>query len=143
MESHKALKGQAATETLVMAGFALAFIVPLVFLFMSSSNSELGKTSIIQAKITARTIADEAGEIYLQGAGSKKTIFVNYPEGIKNGRVENGLVILTIDSDNRVQDVVASTFANVTGNLSGRRVAGVQRINFINSQGKEVNITYG
>jgi hypothetical protein len=143
MESHKALKGQAATETLVMAGFALAFIVPLVFLFMSSSNSELGKTSIVQAKITARTIADEAGEIYLQGAGSKKTIFVNYPEGIKNGRVENGLVILTIDSDNRVQDVVASTFANVTGNLSGRRVAGVQRINFINSQGKEVNITYG
>ncbi|VVB99633.1 Uncharacterised protein [uncultured archaeon] len=139
----RGMKGQSATETLVLAGFALAFILPLVFLFLSSSNSELGKTGIAQAKISARTIADEAGEIYLQGAGAQKTILVNFPEGIRNASVENGLVVLSIDADSRTQDIVASTFANVTGNLSGKRSAGLQRIRLVNTDGTFVNITYG
>jgi hypothetical protein len=137
------MRAQAATETLVLVGFALAFILPLVFLFMSSANSALGDSSIVQAKVSARTIADEAGEIYLQGAGAQKTIWVNYPEGIKDGKVENGLVVLSIDTDGRRLDVVGATFANVTGNLSGKRTAGIQRIRLENRDGYFVNITYG
>jgi len=136
------LRAQAATETLVLAGFALAFILPLAFLFMSASSSELGKTGISQARIATNTIADEAGEIYLEGIGAKKTIIVNYPEGIKNGAVEGGLVVLSIDADARRQDIVASTFAAISGNLSGKRNAGLQRINLVNT-GDYVNITYG
>ena len=105
-------------------------------------RSELGKTGISQARIATNTIADEAGEIYLQGIGAKKTILVNYPEGIKDGAVEGGLVVLSIDADQRRQDIVASTFANITGNLSGKRNAGLQRISIAN-MGDYVNITYG
>ena len=137
------MRGQAATEYLVLAGFALAFILPLAFLFLSASGSELGKTSISQARIATSAIADEAGEVYLQGNNSKKTILVNYPEGIVNGTVEGGLVVLLIDADMRRQDIVASTFANITGNLSGKRKAGLQRINLVNIGGNYVNITYG
>jgi uncharacterized protein (UPF0333 family) len=140
--SYGLLRGQAATEYLILAGFAIAFIVPLAFLFMSASNSELGKAGVSQAKIAVTAIADEAGEIYLQGNGSKKTILVNYPEGIKDGAVEGGLVVLTIDADSRTQDIASSTFANITGNLSGKRKAGLQRISLVN-KGDYVDIKYG
>ena len=127
---------------LVMASFAIIFIVPLALMFLSSSNSELGKASILQAKATVRTIADEAGEVYLQGANASKIITVNYPDGIKNGTVENGLVVLAIEADGRRLDIVGSTFANVTGDLSGKRTAGLQRISLVNTDGTYVNITY-
>lgn len=137
------MRAQAATELLVLAGFALAFIIPLAFLFISSSNAELSRSSIQQAKISARTIADEAGEMYLQGPFSKKTIYVNYPEGVANGSIEGGLVVLTVDADGRRADVVSSAFANISGNLAGRRIAGMQRIRLeYVLPGNYINISY-
>jgi len=127
---------------LVLVGFALVFIIPLAFLFISASNNELGKTSIMQAKATARTIADNAGEVYLQGPGARKYIVVNYPQGVTGASVGNGVVVLTLDSNGQRQDIVASTFANITGNLSGARPAGLQAIRLVNIDGNIVNITY-
>ena len=136
------MRGQAATEYLVLAGFALVFILPLAFLFLSASNSELGKTSISQASAAANAIADEAGIVYLQGNGSKETIIVNYPSGITDAAVTDGLVVLRIYADSRQQDIVASTVANLTGNLSGARGAGLQKISLV-GMGDYVNVTYG
>lgn len=126
-----------------MVGFALAFMIPLALLFFTATGSEIGGTSIQQAKSTVRTISAEAGEVYLQGAGARKTILVNYPEGIQNGSVGNGMIVLTISADQRTLDITSSTFANVSGNLSGARIAGMQRINLVNIGGSYVNITYG
>ncbi|MCX8196897.1 MAG: hypothetical protein N3G80_01095 [Candidatus Micrarchaeota archaeon] len=135
------MKGQAASEYLVMIGFALAFIVPLALLFLSFSHSERGKNSISAAQVAASTIADEAGEIFLQGEGARKTIVVNYPDGITNAKLENGLVVLRIEADGRTMDIVASTFANVSGNLSGKRTGGLQKIKLVN-MGDFVNVSY-
>lgn len=136
------MRGQAMTEMLVLVGFALAFIIPLAFLFLSASNNEAGKTSLLQAKASARSIADSAGEVYLQGAGAMKYIVVNYPQGVIDASVGDGVVVLSLDANGHRQDVVATTFANLTGNLSGKRNAGLQTINFINEDGNVVNVSY-
>ena len=136
------LTGQATTEMLVLVGFALVFIIPIAFLFLSASNSELSKTSVMQAKATARTIADNAGEVYLQGPGAQKYIVVNYPQGVTGASAGNGAVVLTLDSNGYRQDIVATTFANMTGNLSGKRGPGLQTIKMVNSNENVVNITY-
>ena len=134
--------GQATTEMLVLVGFALVFIIPIAFLFLTASNNELSKTSVMQAKATARTIADSAGEVYLQGPGAKKYIVVNYPQGVTGASVGSGAVVLTLDSNGQRQDIVATTFANITGNLSGKRGAGLQTIKLVNEDENIVNITY-
>ena len=140
------LLGQAAAENLIMVGFALAFIIPLAFLFMSSTGAESSKTSIVQAKVTVRTIADAAGELYLQGAGAKKTILVNFPEGVKDSRVEGGLVVLRLEPEaGRVIDITAPTFAKVQSDaeFGGIRNAGLQRIRMEFPAGKDyVEISY-
>lgn len=135
-------RGQAATEMLVMASFAIIFIVPLALLFLSNSNSELGNASIVQADATVRTIADDAGQVYLEGANASETVTVNYPDGIADGSVGNGVVMLQINADGRELDMVGATFANITGNLSGPRTSGLQKISLVNTDGTYVNITY-
>lgn len=127
---------------LVLAGFALVFIIPLAFLFLSATNNEMAKASLVQAKASARSIADSAGEVYLQGAGARKFIVVNYPQGVAGASVGNGAVALKIDGGSGQQDVVATTFANITGNLTGRRTAGLQAIRLENVGGYVVNVTY-
>ncbi|MFA6907525.1 MAG: hypothetical protein WC263_01735 [Candidatus Micrarchaeia archaeon] len=138
----KNIRGQAMTEMLVLVGFALVFIIPIAFLFLSSSSNELSKTSVMQAKATARAIADTAGEVYLQGPGARKDIVVNYPQGVTGASVGSGAVVLTLDSNGYRQDIVATTFANMTGNLSGKRTAGLQTIKLVNTDDNVVNITY-
>ena len=96
----------------------------------------------MQAKATARTIADNAGEIYLQGPGARKYIVVNYPQGVTDASVGGGAVVLTLDSNGHRQDIVATTFANITGNLSGKRATGLQTIKLVNTDDNVVNITY-
>jgi len=138
------LRAQAAAETLVLVGFALVFIIPLALLFLSASNSELGKSSIAQAKSATRAIADYSGEVYLQGPGAKKSIVVNYPQGVLNGSVSDGLVVLTIDADGRKLDIVSPSIANMSGNLSGKRGAGLQKIDMAyDSANNTVEIRYG
>jgi len=141
VHNRNSMRGQATTEMLVLVGFALVFIIPIAFLFLSASNNELSKTSIMQAKATARTIADNAGEIYLQGPGARKYIVVNYPQGVTNAIVGNGVVVLTLDSNGYRQDIVATTFANITGDLTGKRGAGLQTIKLVNDD-DVVKITY-
>jgi len=128
---------------LTLAGFALAFIIPIALLLLALSGSSMGKSSISQAKIAATSIANEAGEIYLQGHGARETIVVNYPGGVKNCTVQGGLVVLSLDIDGHRQDVVAQTFANISGNLSGSRPSGLQSIRLkYNDVGDFVEIGY-
>jgi hypothetical protein len=127
---------------LVLAGFAIVFIVPLAFLFLSSSNEEMAKSSLMQAKASVRTIADSAGEVYLQGAGARKDIVVNYPQGVADASVEGGMVVLTLDTNSGEQDVVSETFAKVEGDLSGKRGAGLQTIRMVNEDGYVVKVSY-
>ena len=134
-------RGQSAIESLIMVGFALAFILPLAFLFLSSTGTQGAKTSIDQAQVTARTIADTAGELYLQGEGARKTILVNYPDGVTNASVGNGIVVLSIFVDERHLDIAGTTFANLSGDLSGKRNPGLQRISMVN-RGYYVDVNY-
>ena len=136
--------GQAATEMLVMVAFALIFVLPIALLFLSSTGNELSKTSVEQAKITTRTIADEAGDVYLQGEHARKSIVVNYPAGVMNASIDGGLVVMSLEQDGRRMDVVSSSFANISGNLSGKKTAGLEKINLeYIANGSYVNISYG
>ncbi|MFA6489787.1 MAG: hypothetical protein WCT52_03835 [Candidatus Micrarchaeia archaeon] len=127
-----------------MVAFALVFVLPMIFLFMSATGNELSKTSVAQAKISARAIADEAGSVYLQGEGAQKSVVVNYPSGVIGAQIEGGLVVISLEQDGRRMDIASSTFANISGNLSGKRTPGLQKINFeYVMNGSYVNITYG
>ncbi|MFA5106326.1 MAG: hypothetical protein WC506_05195 [Candidatus Micrarchaeia archaeon] len=140
------LRGQVSVETLVMVGFILAFMIPLVLLFMSISNSSAENVAIGQAMISARQIGNAAGEVLAQGNNSKKVIFVNFPPGISNVTLDSNEVIFTLKTTKGYVPVVENTFANMTYGYnplynSTRMSSGLRSILVI-SRGKYVEIGY-
>jgi hypothetical protein len=78
------IKAQAAIETLLVLAIVIAFVLPLVLMFFSSSNERLEIIEQAQAKALAQSIADKAGEVWYMGNGSKAPMLVNFPARLKN-----------------------------------------------------------
>lgn len=89
-------KGQASIELLVSVGIAIAFIIPLVLLFSSSSSTKATELSKMQAKALAQQIADESAQVWYMGSGAKRTVFLNYPNNLANITVNGTQAIVTI-----------------------------------------------
>lgn len=139
-------RGQVSVETLVMVGFVLAFMIPLVLLFLGVSNSSAENVAIGQAMISARQIGNAAGEVLSQGNNSKKVIFVNYPPGINNVTLDSNEVIFTLKTTKGFVPVVENTFANMTDSQyplynSTRMGSGLHSV-IVVSRGSYVEIGY-
>jgi hypothetical protein len=81
---HSTARGQSAVETLVTVGIALAFIVPMVLIFFSSTGIRTQTLAQVQARGLAQQMADTAGEVWYQGNGSKKIALLSYPDRLLN-----------------------------------------------------------
>ncbi len=138
--------GQISVEMLVMVGFMMAFMIPLVFLFLSLSNASAENVAIGQAKISARQIGNAAGEVLAQGNNSKKVIFVNFPPGVQNISIQSTEVIFTLDTTKGTVEVLENTFANMTESaypLSNKtKIGSGLRTILVESKGKYVEIGY-
>ena len=139
-------RGQVSVETLVMVGFVLAFMVPLVLLFFTISNASSENVAIGQAKISARQIGNAAGEVLTQGNNSMKVIFVNFPPGVQNVSIAGTEVIFSLATTKGPLAVVENTFANMTEGAmplsnSTRMGSGLRSVLVI-SRGKYVEIGY-
>ncbi len=107
-------KGQSALETMAMVGILLAFLVPLAILFLSSAGLRSQDLSLIQGKVLAQRISDEAGFVWYQGAGAKKVVLVQYPERLLNISFQDRQVVITLEGmRGGINQVVALTPSNM------------------------------
>ncbi len=77
-------RGQSSMEMLMLVGLSLAFIVPIVLTFFSSSSVRTQTLAQVQANSLAQQMADTAGEVWYQGNGSQKGLLVSYPDYLWN-----------------------------------------------------------
>ncbi|MFH1306255.1 MAG: hypothetical protein ABIH83_01180 [Candidatus Micrarchaeota archaeon] len=98
----KAKFGQAAVETLMILGIALVFIIPLVLIFYSSTTLKIQTLNQMQAKAMAQHISDTAGEVWYEGYGARRTILVNYPDGIMDVSLSGNEIICSIDPNGKL-----------------------------------------
>ncbi|MBM3230030.1 hypothetical protein FJZ26_06370 [Candidatus Parvarchaeota archaeon] len=139
-------KGQISVESLTLVGFMLAFMVPVVLLFLTISNVSSENVSIGQARITGKQIANAAGEVYAQGNGTRRIILVNYPPNMQNITLNNHTIAISLRTAKGIVDVVENTFARTTdGDLplsnSTRLGSGLKSISIV-SKGSHVEIGY-
>ena len=108
-------KGQASTEFLVILAVALVIFLAIVTI----SQDQLTKINIIKSQKTAQatvdTIAAAADDVYSQGVGARKRVFVEFPVGYSstNSFVKNR----TINLNFLGSDVAVSTNFDVYGSL--------------------------
>ncbi len=90
--SHLFFRGQAALETLLMVGIVFAFIVPLVFIFYSSTGARTQALNAVQAQALAQAMSDTAGEVWYGGNGTRMLMLVSFPSDMLNITLGGDLV---------------------------------------------------
>jgi hypothetical protein len=98
-------KAQAAMETLILVGFALALFIPLILLFFSATTNRSEETNLIAARSAVRSVADYASDTYLQGEGAKKRIIVNYPSQVANISISNQTITFRVRTQAGLVDI--------------------------------------
>ncbi|VVB56927.1 Uncharacterised protein [uncultured archaeon] len=93
-------RAQASLETLLMMGIVLAFIVPLVLLFFSSSTEKVSVLEQTQARALAQSLSDTAGAVWYNGNGSRAMVLVDFPNNLRDLTLSGDFVN---DSDLLVQ----------------------------------------
>lgn len=105
------IRGQASMETLTLFGFVVLFFVPLALLFFATSQERTDEAAIAQARLAGRQIADNVGEVYLQGAGARREALVNFPSNLIDVRINGTQIVLELGGAKGRTDVVTQSFA--------------------------------
>ena len=107
-------KAQASMELLTLMGFALIFFIPLALLFFATSQNSTDEAAIAQARLAGRQLADNAGEVYLQGAPARRGVMVNFPASLQDVRINGSEIVFSLSTSKGRLDIVTSSFANLT-----------------------------
>jgi hypothetical protein len=113
------LRGQGATELIVL----LAMIVIVGLVIYASSQTRLSESRKIfivsQARAAVNDLASAASEVYSEGAGAKRKVYITIPEGANPARVYvNNTMInigLNLDSGSEMDINTQTTMKVVQG----------------------------
>ena len=111
------LKSQVSVEYIMIIGFVLVTIVPMVLIYYNYSNETRESVATSQALNIARKIADSAESVYYLGRPSQITLRMNFPENIVSTNLSNREVLFKISTSNGVTDVVETSSVDMNGTL--------------------------
>jgi type II secretory pathway pseudopilin PulG len=131
------MRAQVAMEYLIILGFILALLVPLISLFYNQSAQITKQVNTQQALTLGQKIADAAESVHYLGPPSKFQFQANVPEGIKSVTFSNKEITFIVDANPGTTDVVVPSSTNITGSISIS--AGIHLIT-VQSQGNYVSV---
>jgi len=104
-------KGQGATELLVL----LAMIAVVGLIIYASSQTTLAESRklllVSQARATVNDLASAASEVYSEGPGAKRRVYIVIPEGSDSARVyvNNTMINIGLKIDSTTSDINTQT----------------------------------
>lgn len=105
------MKGQAATEYVIIISVILAAVIPIFYYAFSESNRT---TRINQASDAVNTLARKAESVYALGTGSRDYVWIAVPTGVNSTLIANGTIRISFSN---LGDAIAITNVNVTGTI--------------------------
>lgn len=81
--------GQVSAEFMILAALVLIIFIPLFFLIARGGIDSAEEVSSERVGVVARTLLDEAREIYYLGEGSRQTITLDIPRGVETFQIVN------------------------------------------------------
>lgn len=122
-----AKRGQATIEFLVLIAFFLVFVTPLIAVMLDLSGQNADSVALEQAQQAARSMADAADQVYIQGGSAEITKQVFFPSKMVNvtvGKVPSGTtvrpgreLVLTVQTKSGDSDIVFMTLGQVSDPL--------------------------
>ena len=100
------MRAQVSVEYLLITGFSLLLLAPLLVLFADQQASVNDQFQQSQAQLAADTIIQSATRVYYSGPPSKETFNVRIPQGVESFVVEEQVIVLRLDK-NPPNEIVA------------------------------------
>ncbi len=111
------MRAQAAMEYMILIGFLLVLLVPLVTIFYSKSAETAVQVRTQQTQALGQKIADSAESVYYLGQPSKFQFRANIPDGISTVTFTNKAIIFEVDANPGTSDIVIPSAVNLSGSL--------------------------
>ena len=108
-------KAQVAIEYMIILGFILALMIPLVLLFYSQKADAALQIRSQQLRVVGEKIVDQAESVYYLGEPSKVRFKINLPQQVTNVTITNKALIFKLKTESGISDIVIPSTVNITG----------------------------
>ncbi len=110
-------KAQVSMEYLLVFGFTMLLIVPLITVYISQQENIQTDVAVAQAERAIREIISTSEELYYMGVGSQKTVSINMPPRIIGVVIGENYVLFDMRGRSGAITVSQSTRANINGSI--------------------------
>lgn len=83
------MKGQFAVEHMMVVGFSILIIIPVIYMFYTYSSSQTEDLMVQRINDLGNEVIDNAESIYYMGPPAKITIKENFPEKLRSVEVSS------------------------------------------------------
>ncbi len=108
------MRAQVSLELLITVGIILAFTIPVVLLLLSISQIGYETSTLAQADASAKTLADNINEMFIQGLGAKKFITIAFPINTQSISIQGKEVVIKLKTSNGDYEAASPIFANAS-----------------------------
>ena len=123
-----AARGQVSVEYILVVGFAMLMITPLIFIFYSESNNMQSDISNQQADKIANELVKAADQVYFQGPPTTQTIKIYMPENVKEVVVGSNYIKINTQSSDGIPRTSAANLTGSLGNYPGLHIIRISAI---------------
>lgn len=106
---------QVAIEYMIILGFILALMIPLILLFTSQKADTALQVRSAQLRAVGEKIVDQAESVYYLGEPSKVRFKINLPQQVDGVTITNKALIFQLNTEFGTSDIVIPSTVNMTG----------------------------
>lgn len=133
-------RGQVSIEYMLIIGFMMAVLVPLLILYNDTQRSTQASIAEGQVLRFANTIRDAAERVYYAGPPAQETLLLTLPDGVVSAAIDNTTIIYTVYGARGPYDIAVDGLAPLEGTLPTRQ--GRHRV-VVRAEGDAVHVTTG
>ena len=123
------IRGQVSMEYLLIVGFSLLLLIPIILLAYSQSATFTDDVTAAQIQKVGSEITQAVNTVYYAGQPTKKTIQVYFPKNINQINITDSSVVFTVQGQGGSYQYAAFAQSNMTGTIdtfSGIHIITVQ-----------------
>jgi uncharacterized protein (UPF0333 family) len=113
----KKSKAQIAMEYLMVMGFVLAALSPLVVVYYIYTQKSTDELVASQLSKIAREAIDSAEEVYYLGSPSQVSMRVYIPDNLEGVQVSGRQLVLIMNTANGPAEIVETSAVNISGSF--------------------------
>ena len=131
-------EAQVSMEYMMVIGFSLLIIMPIIVLFFMNYDSFIQNINAHQAGKVTRTIVHAAEKVYYIGEPAQTIVKVNMPQRIEDISIQGKYLLMKVRFETSLTEVYEISAVNLTGNIS--LTPGIKQV-LVQAHEQYVNIT--